>query len=154
MAIGGIDDAKNFHQLMVYYFTTCLVYNKFSNFISGLLKSTPFFSFCICNFPRKHLMLFGFAKKTKSWYLRCLLQYYGWEIYHSKLLTVKITLRLWAMKVRYALYHMCFGSLFALCAVLCGSVKCHWILKAYWENMDSLQCHISYRIKTILFGMV
>jgi hypothetical protein len=123
MTVGGIDDAKKFHQLKVYYLTMCLVYNKHSDFISGLFKSMSFFSFCICNYRRKHLMLFEFLKRTKTWSLRCLLQYYGWEIYHSKLLTVKITLRLWVMKVRYIVGCISFDGLFAPHAVYANLVS-------------------------------
>jgi hypothetical protein len=45
MTVGGIDDAKKFHQLKVYYLTMCLVYNEHSDFISGLLNPCHFSPF-------------------------------------------------------------------------------------------------------------
>ena len=90
---------------MVYYPTVCLVNNNLCNFVYGLLRShVIFIPSGICIFSREHWILFKFAKRIKSWSLRCLLQYYGWEIYHSKLRTVRITLRFWMMKVRFTAY--------------------------------------------------
>ena len=101
MTIDGVDDAKKFQRLMVYHLLVHLLNNTFFKFVHGLLRSHAIFPCFYVLSPRKHWMLFEWAKRIKSWSLRCLLQYYGWETYHSKLLTMKITLRWWRMKVRF-----------------------------------------------------
>lgn len=82
--IDGVNDANNFHQLMVYHLTVSLVYNKLFNFVFDLPRSHVISPLWRLQFPRKRWILFKFVKKIKRWSLRCSLQYYGWEIYHSK----------------------------------------------------------------------
>ena len=83
-SIDDADDAKNFPQLKVYPLTVSLLYSKLFNFFFDLLRSHVISPLWRLQFPRKPWILFKFVKRIKRWSLRCSLQYYGWEIYHSK----------------------------------------------------------------------